>query len=264
MNSLMAISNSSGKSSSSKDELLQQLNQGVLSWPELDGASRQVVVEGLAQKVNIIAKRLKVKLPQHVELKELLSAGSLGLLESLDHFDASQGVKLETFVESRIRGAMLDELRRQDWFSRGLRQNIRTVEQVKRQLEQSLGREPDQKELREATGLSHRELSETLEALQHQIWLSLDHLEPHCAPASKKTTENDPYSSTLKQELVDKVGKYIEDLTSREQMVLSLYYTEELTMRETAEIMDITEGRVSQLHQQALQKLQARFRKEGA
>ena len=259
MSSLTGTSSSSGKDSSFRNDLLQQINSGHLQWSELDLKSKEVLVESFGQKVKIVAWRLKAKLPSHVSVDDLLSAGSLGLLESLGHFDASLQVKLETFVENRIRGAMLDELRRQDWFSRGLRKNIRIVEQAQHRFEQEHGRRPTQEELLQATGLSEKDLEQAQEALEHQILVSLDQVEPHREPNSN---QDEAFAGTLHQELVDKLSDYIQDLTPKEQLVLSMYYDEELTMKETAEVMDITEGRVSQLHSQALKKLRGMFRQE--
>ncbi len=259
MSSLTGTSSSSGKDSSFRNDLLQQINSGHLEWSGLDLKSKEILVESFGQKVKIVAWRLKAKLPNHVSIDDLMSSGSLGLLESLGHFDARQQVKLETFVENRIRGAMLDELRRQDWFSRGLRKNIRIVEQACHRFEQEHGQSPNQEELLRATGLSERELEQAQEALEHQVLVSLDQLEPHKEP---KNSHDEAFAETLHQELVTKLSDYIQDLTAKEQLVLSMYYDEELTMKETAEVMDITEGRVSQLHSQALKKLRSRFRQE--
>jgi len=255
-----ATSSSSGRSSSSRDELLQGLTNGRITWNELGKQAQEQVVEAFVQKVKIVASRMKAKVPRHVDINDLLSAGSLGLVESLRSFDPSIGVKLETHVENRIRGAMLDELRRQDWFSRGLRQHIRLVERAVRDLEQKTGRDPSEEEIREQTGLTAKEVSQALEALQVQVCCALDNFEQSLADERSNGPGGEPYAVVLKGELTAQVGRLIEELTQREQYVLSLYYREELTMKETAEVMDITEGRVSQLHQQALDKLRRKLR----
>ncbi len=243
--------------------MVSKLNQGELSWSELDSKTKEAVVRGLGQKVKIIAWRLKAKLPKHVEVNDLLSAGSLGLLESLDKFDFELGVSLETYVENRIRGAMLDELRKQDWFSRGLRQQMRQVEKARWELEQETGAAPSREELERATGLGPAVVEQALSALQQQIWLSLENVRPGLTEIRNSgEEENEPYQSALRQEVVQQLGQLIRELTKREQLVLSLYYEQELTMKETAEVMQITEGRVSQLHTQALDKLRRKFREQ--
>ncbi|MFO8032436.1 MAG: FliA/WhiG family RNA polymerase sigma factor [Desulfohalobiaceae bacterium] len=245
--------------------MVSKLNQGELNWSELDLRTKEAVVRGLGQKVKIIAWRLKAKLPKHVDVNDLLSAGSLGLLESLSKFDFQLGVSLETYVEGRIRGAMLDELRKQDWFSRGLRQQMRQVEKARQDLEQSKGASPSREELEQATGLGPGEVEQALGALQQQIWLSLENANPGLAELRRSgQDEDEPYQKTLRQELVQQLSHLIQELTEKEQLVLSLYYEQELTMKETAEVLQITEGRVSQLHSQALGKLRRMFREQGS
>lgn len=215
---------------------------------------RGVIVGHYAPKIKIIALRMKAKLPQHVELAELISAGSLGLIEALEKFKPDLGNKFETFAENRIKGAMLDELRRMDWFTRGLRQRVRLLEDSVRRVEQFTGHAPSVQELQTMTGLSARDVEQGLEALQNQVCISLEAVEEGLL-RSHDSKEGDPFSHTLRQELIDKLAQLIDELTPREQMVLSLYYADELNMRESALVMDITEGRVSQLHSQALAKL---------
>lgn len=254
----MAILNSSGKDCSSTPEAWQRFESGQLAWstalPEVRGA----IVAHYAPKIKIVALRMKAKLPQHIELGELLSAGSLGLVEALEKFQVAMGIKFETYAENRIKGAMLDELRRMDWFTRGLRQRVRVLEETIRKVEQHTGRVPNAEELQTLTGLSAKDVQEGLEALQNQVCISLDGLEEHLL-RSVSTMKNDPFTYTLHQQLIDKLAQLIDELTPREQMVLSLYYAEELNMRETALVMNITEGRVSQLHTQALSKLRGKF-----
>lgn len=203
---------------------------------------------------------MKAKLPHHVELAELMSAGSLGLIEALEKFRPDMGIKFETYAENRIKGAMLDELRRLDWFTRGLRHRVRVLENSIKKTEQLTGHTPSIQDLQAMTGFSAREVEQGLEALQNQVCISLEAIEESLL-RSQDGQEGDPFFHALKQELIDKLAQLIDELTPREQMVLSLYYADELNMREAAMVMDITEGRVSQLHSQALAKLRKNFRK---
>ena len=257
----MGTSSFSGKSSSSRSDPRDLLEEGTCSWKELDGSAREELVQLFAPKIKILAQRLKAKLPPAIELGELISSGCLGLLEALEHFNPGLGVKLTTFAESRIKGAMLDQLRKLDWHSRGMRRRIRLLEQTTRDLEQEHGRPASVQDLQTRTGLTAKEVHEVLEAMQSQICLSLDAIQDQMVPADRINIENEPFRWVAQKDVIDKLAVLIDDLTPRERMVLSLYYVEELTMKETARVMEITEGRVSQLHSQSLAKIRAGYAK---
>jgi RNA polymerase sigma factor FliA len=257
----MATSSSSGKSSSSRSSPWELVEAGESSWVGLDAPAKEELVRYFAPKIKILAQRLKVKLPPSVEVGELISAGSLGLLEALENYNPSLGIKLSTFAENRITGAMLDELRKLDWLSRGMRRRIRLLERTIRDIEQERGRAPTAADLEERTGLSAKEVDEGLEAMQNQVCLSLDALQDNLLPADSRGRYNEPFECAARQDLIDKLASLIDDLTPREKLVLSLYYVEELTMKEVALVMEITEGRVSQLHSQSMAKMRAGFRR---
>ncbi|MGE4293498.1 MAG: FliA/WhiG family RNA polymerase sigma factor [Desulfovibrio sp.] len=256
----METLSSSGKSSSSKSDPWRDLETGRVAWDDFDPKQQEAVVRHFAPKIRILALRLKSKLPQSVELSELISAGSVGLLDALKKFDPTLGIKFDTYSENRIKGAMLDELRRMDWFSRGLRQKVKSLEEAMRQIEHETGAQATASQLEERTGLSTKDVQQGLEALQNQLCISLDAFQENLVGGRNALGENEPYQSAAFQEMVDKVAFLIEELTPREKLVISLYYGEELNMKETAEVMDITEGRVSQLHSQALLKLRTKYR----
>ena len=186
----------------------------------------------------------------------------MGLVEALSNFDPNQGIKFETYADNRIRGAMLDELRKMDWFSRGLRQKIKKIEQTIHQIEQNTGYLPDILELKKITGYSLEEIDEVLTALQNQICLSLDAIQENFVLPDDSEHFKEPHTNALLQDLIDKVARLINDLTEREKLVISLYYVEELTMKEIAQVLEITEGRVSQIHSQALKKLKTKFKQK--
>lgn len=256
----MATLNSSGKNSSSKNSPWLDLESGVVSWNDFSPREQEDIVRHFAPKIRILALRLKSKLPQNVELNELMSAGSLGLLDALKKFRPDLGIKFDTYSESRIKGSMLDELRRMDWFSRGLRQKVKTIEEAMRNIEHETGQSATAEQIEEHTGMSPKEVQQGLEALQNQMCVSLDAFQDNLLGSREASGENEPYQTTAFQEMVVKVAELIENLTERERLVISLYYGEELNMKETAEVMDITEGRVSQLHSQALRKLREQYR----
>lgn len=258
----MVTLSSSGSASSSPNKTdsppWEDFNSGERIWHDFLPKEQEAIVRHFAPKVKFIALRLKSKLPQHIELNELISAGTLGLMEAFGKFEASLGNKFETYAENRIRGAMLDELRRLDWFPRSLRKRVRMLDEAIHKIEGASLETPNEDELTELTGLSLDEVREGLEAMQNQFCLSLDIIQ-ETVSSDGAARETQPFPQTAFSETVDKLAELIEDLTPREKLVLSLYYTEDLTMREAAEVMDITEGRVSQLHSQALARLRKNF-----
>ncbi|MFW5487197.1 MAG: FliA/WhiG family RNA polymerase sigma factor [Desulfovibrio sp.] len=256
----METLNFSGKNSSSRNSPWLDLDSGRKHWDDLSPREKDQVVRHYAPKIKIIGLRLKAKLPRSIELSELLGAGALGLMEALQKFEPERGFKFETYAENRIKGAMLDELRRLDWFSRGMRHRIRTLEECIRKIETETGETATTEQLCEETGLDAREVDQALEILQNQVCVSIEAVSENLASMKQASQENDPFQNASFREIVDKIALLIDELTPREKLVLSLYYGEELNMRETAEVMDITEGRVSQLHSQSLAKLRKKFR----
>lgn len=235
----------------------EALETGATPWESFSPAEQESVVRHYAPKIRFLALRLKAKLPRSIELGELISSGTLGLMEALGKFRPQLGIRFETYAESRIKGVMLDELRRLDWFPRSLRQRVRVLDEAMRKVEHEQGRQATEDELQKITGLDMRDVRQGLEALQNQLWISLDAIQDTISGEGPEGGE--PFRSTALQELVERVAPLIDRLTPREKLVLSLYYTDELNMRETAEVMGITEGRVSQLHSQALSRLRKEF-----
>lgn len=248
--------NSSFKKSNSWKELAEEKKFAQLSFKEQE----ELVLQYLP-KVKIIALRLKSKLPKHIELDELISAGTVGLLSALKNFDPKLNIQFETYAETRIRGAMLDELRKMDWFSRSMRTKMKKIEQILQEQENlKLDLKKTKEKIQAKTGLSLEEIEEVLVALQNQLLISLDAIKHSLS--TEENLEYQPQEKIIHQDLVDKLTKLIKELTKKEQLVLSLYYVEELTMKEVANILEVTEGRVSQLHAQALQKLKKKFKEK--
>lgn len=262
----MGTSSSSGRSSSLRSNATEPawaiLEQAGVSFAALDSAHKDGIARAFSPRIKIIALHLKAKLPGHIELSDLISAGTLGLMEALGKFQPELNIRFETFADSRIRGAMLDELRRMDWFSRGLRQRIKKLEQIIRGFEQEKGHAPSRDDLLELTGQDRHELETTLEAVNSQIILSLDAIQDQWSQPGDGGNGREPFAAVAFHDIIDKLGHLIDRLGEREKLVLSLYYTEELNMKEVALALDITEGRVSQLHSQALGKLKKMFARE--
>lgn len=242
----------------SPDEPWADLDSGAVGWSEFTPAEQERVARHYAPKVKYLAMRLKSRLPRNVDLAELISAGSMGLVESFSKFKPQMGVKFDTYAENRIKGAMLDELRRMDWFPRSLRQRVRQLDSAILQVEQTTGNTPGEDELVALTGLSTKEVREGMEAMHSQSCFPLDIIE-NAMTGGDQGLGGGPFDETASKEMLERIAELIEQLTPREKLVLSLYYTDELNMRETAEVMGITEGRVSQLHSQALGRLRKEF-----
>lgn len=235
------------------------LESGDKAWADFNPIEQGILVKKYAPKIRYLALRLRAKLPKNTELNELISAGTLGLLEALGKYRAQLGVKFETYAESRIRGAMLDELRRLDWFPRTLRLRVRQIDAAVRNIEYEKGSKATEEEIQLATGLEIKDVRQGLEALQSQLCLSLDLVQDSVSYDSMGSHEGEPYRHTEFKEMLEKIIPLVGALTPREKLVLSLYYTDELNMREVAQVMEITEGRVSQLHAQALGRLRREF-----
>ncbi|MBQ9537100.1 MAG: FliA/WhiG family RNA polymerase sigma factor [Desulfovibrionaceae bacterium] len=231
---------------------------GKVPWTKFSPQEQEEIVRHYAPQIRFLALRLKARLPRNIELSEMISSGTLGFMEALGKFKPEMGIRFETYAENRIRGAMLDELRRLDWFPRSLRQRVRTLDEAIHKFEDDNARQPTEEELVKLTGLELDDVRQGLEALQNQLWLSLDTIENSVA-AEAPVSGGEPYAQTIRKELVERVAPLLNHLTSRERLVLSLYYADGMNMRETAEIMGITEGRVSQLHAQALTRLRRDF-----
>ena len=258
----MVTSSSSGKNSSleppSQINPWELMESGEVIWENFTPRQKEKLVQHYAPQIRFIALRMKAKLPKNIDLGELISAGTLGLMESLKKYKAELGIRFETYSENRIRGAMLDELRRLDWFPRSLRQRVRQLDSVVWQLEQEHGRQPSVAEIQERTGLPEKDIHQTLEALQSQIAIPLDSIEDTFAD-DEHGKDGEPFHNAAINELTERVAGLIDKLTDRERLVLSLYYAEELNMREVADVLGITEGRVSQLHSQAVARLRREF-----
>ena len=235
----------------------KRLESGHTAWKDFPLADKDKIVRHYAPNIRYLAARLKSKLPRNVDLGELISSGSLGLMEALGKFKPQLGIRFETYAENRIRGAMLDELRKLDWFPRSLRQRVRKLDEIILEYERLHGCTPSVEQVVDMTGLPHKDVQQGMEALQNQLCVSLDIIQDSLA--SEPDTEGEPYKNTVKAEMLSNLASLIDTLTPREKLVLSLYYTDELNMRETAEVMGITEGRVSQLHSQALSRLRKEF-----
>lgn len=234
--------------------------------------ARRDLVDLHARIVKYVAGRMAIGLPHYVEFNDLISAGLLGLLQAIDNFDPERGIKFETYAIPRIRGAILDELRSQDWFPRSLRRKAKMLEEAYGTLEVQLGRPATDAEVAKRLSIDISELDGMLGEVAVATIVSLD------ADTSGDDSENstslgdyladsrteDIEKVIARQEMKELIGSRMAELPEKEQLVLVLYYYEELTLKEIGEILDVTESRVCQIHTRAIMRLKGKIdRHEG-
>ena len=223
----------------------------------------KLVVRELPQ-VYYVASRIRERLPKNVELEDLVQAGVIGLLEACRSYDGSKDAQFSTFAKFRIRGAILDSLRKLDWGSRTLRRRGREISSTIVKLESQLGRKPDEEEIAEDMQMGLDELHYTQTQLDGlhlvgQLTNSTnDHAESYdLIESAPSTGEDNPFELCLKGERKEQLAEAVSQMSEREQLILSLYYNEELTMMEVSKIVGIAVSRVSQIHAAAMVKLRA-------
>lgn len=226
-------------------------------------ARDQLILEYLPI-VKIVAGRLAVRFYGHVDMDDLVSYGIFGLIDAIDKFDHGKGVKFETYASLRIRGSIIDSIRRLDWVPRALRQDNKKLDQAYAQLEAKLGREPKDDEVAESLGVGVDEVREMMRKAQLASFISLDEFSDQShgpAPAASIAggSEDEPETQLLRTEAADMLAAAIEKLTDKERMVVTLYYYEELTLKEISKVLSVTESRVSQIHSKAIFKLKNRL-----
>jgi RNA polymerase sigma factor FliA len=241
----------------------QSSRQGKLSTAERD----QLIIR-YAPWVKFIAMRMASKLPSHIQAEDLISAGIIGLIDALDKFNPAREVQFKTYAQIRIQGAMKDELRALDWASRSMRQKVKRLEQVYTTLEQELGRPPASEEVANSLGIEMDEFEEMLDDVKGTSLVSLEELGQ--GPASEDKTnllealltreDQDPLEELNLQDLKKALSLAISELPEKERLVLSLYYFEELTMKEVGKVLNLTESRISQLHTQTVLRLRSKLK----
>lgn len=236
---------------------------------KLDVEKRNELIIEYLPLVKFIANRIAGRLPNHVEVEDLVNSGIIGLMDALEKFDASLKIKFKTYAEFRIKGAILDELRALDWVPRSTRQKASRLERAYAELEQRMGRAASDAEMMEHLGIPQEEFDVLVREARGVALISLDEL---------RTDGDENYERNLLEYLADPehlspaetlnldqiyriVAETIDLLPEKERLVISLYYYEELTMKEIGEIMNITESRVSQIHTKAILRLRGRLLK---
>jgi RNA polymerase sigma factor for flagellar operon FliA len=225
--------------------------------------NKDQLVQRFAPLVKRIAYHLMARLPSSVQVDDLVQNGMMGLLDAINRFEAGMGAQFETYAAQRVRGAMLDGLRENDWLPRSLRRDFRRIEVAISQLEQQYGRPPGEQELATALGMTLTEYQKMLQdARGHQLISFEDMVEDGDEDFLERhlTDESGEPSKILEdQSLRRLLVQGIEALPEREKMMMALYYEQDLNLREIGEVMGVTESRVCQLHSQAVARLRARI-----
>jgi RNA polymerase sigma factor for flagellar operon FliA len=231
-------------------------------------ALRDRLILTYAPLVKYVAGKLGSGLPAHVEEGDLVSYGLLGLIGAIERFDPARDIKFETYAIARIKGSIIDELRSMDWVPRSVRARARDIERAIASLEAKLTRAPTDEEIAERLGITEREFQDSLMEISRTSIAALDELWQSSTsggdPVALIDTIEDPQAAEPQAamahtELREALGEAIARLPEREKLVVTLYYYEELTLREIGEVLSVTESRVSQLHTKAILRLKARL-----
>lgn len=227
--------------------------------------AREKLILEFAPLVKIVAGRLSMYLGYNVEYEDLVSYGIFGLIDAIDKFDCFKEVKFETYASLRIRGAILDQIRKMDWIPRTIRQKQKKIETVIREVEQATGRAATDEEIAAGLGISEDEYLEWQSQMKITGLVSLNEYMEQGSDVSQDYGRHtaarfeSPEERIEKEELTKVLGDALQLLTEKEQKVITLYYYEELTLKEISSILEVSESRVSQLHTRALQKMKTKM-----
>lgn len=227
-------------------------------------AERERIIREFIPVIRGMAHRLAFRLPAHLDAQDLVSAGVIGLMDAMTKYDASREAKFKTYAEFRIRGAMLDEIRAMDWIPRSVHERIATLQKTQQTLLKRFGRPPTDEELAQELNLSVAELEEFLTRAQGAVLLSVEDLgvqetEGHALLRPLVDTQHpDPLAQAVSEDIRRALAAAIQELPEKERLVLTLYYYEELTMKEIGRVLNVTESRVCQIHAKAILRLKSR------
>ncbi len=227
--------------------------------------TREKIILEYAPLVKVVAGRLSMYLGYNVEYEDLVSYGIFGLIDAIDKFDCMKEVKFETYASLRIRGAILDQIRKMDWIPRTIRQKQKKIEAVIKQIEQSTGHGATEEEIIKGLGISAEEYLEWQSQMKITGLVSLNEYMEQGSDVSQDYGRytaarfDSPEERIEKEELSRVLGEALELLTEKEKKVITLYYYEDLTLKEISSLLEVSESRVSQLHTRALQKMKTKM-----
>jgi len=235
---------------------------------EITPENREEVIKRYSPMIKYVANRIAMRLPPHIEVDDLISVGVLGLMDAISKYDSSRGAKFKTYAEFRVRGAILDELRAMDWVPRSIRQKASNVDKVVQTLQAKLSRSPEDEEVAKEMGISLDQFHDTLNETKSIPVFSLEDLGIAKESGEQQSlldclagkADADPQTQIRLIELKEIIAKAIDALPEKERLMVSLYYYEELTMKEIGAVLEITESRVSQIHSKAVYRLRTKLK----
>ncbi len=224
-----------------------------------DRSAKDALILEYVELVKIVAGRLYVNYHAHVEYEDLVSYGILGLIDAIDKFDPDKNVKFETYANFRIRGAIIDQLRSLDWIPRSMRHKYRQMEEIMERMQATHGSDIDEGLLAQEMGLTRDELSKLMSEFSVFTMVSLEEKIEENSNFSIRSDHPDvnPEASYMENEMKRILREQVDFLPERERMIINLYYFSELTYKEIAGIMGISESRISQLHTKAMMRLKS-------
>ena len=232
----------------------------------LTDAQKDRLITEYAPLIKFIAQKIAIRLPSNIELDDLISSGVIGLMDAIDKYDSSRDNKFKTYAEFRIRGSILDELRAQDWVPRSIRDKSKLLDRTMIKLESQLGRTATDEEIADALQMTMAEFHSLVNQVKPVSVLSIDESATYSNNDKKSIMNlldsckiNNPLSQLNLKSIKGTIASSIEDLPERQRLVLSLYYYEDMNLKEIGKILRVTESRVSQLHAKAISKLRSRL-----
>jgi RNA polymerase sigma factor for flagellar operon FliA len=243
-------------------ELAVAFNEDIRTLP------RDAIIEEYLPLAKMVAAKIAARLPSSVERSDLISAGVIGLIDAIDKYDAAKSNNFRKYAEIRIRGAILDELRSMDWVSRTVRRQSARLDGTQRRLRRELGREATEEEVAKELGVPLEEYFRLLHKLQPVLLLSFEDLGVNDEGERRSLTQYlrdpkaiDPGVAVHFRKLREVVAEQVENLPEKQRIVITLYYFDNMNLKEIGKVLDVTESRVSQLHAQAVKTLKAKIRR---
>ena len=233
----------------------------------IDPETKDRIIVEYAPLIRYIAQKIAFRLPANVELDDLISCGVIGLMDAIKKYDHTRDNKFKTYAEFRIRGSILDELRAQDWVPRSVREKAKMIERAYKKIEMELGRPATDEEMCRELDCTQDEFHELLNKSKSVSLLNLDESlsmgrgdKRLMAGIMERSKSSNPYTMVSRKNLREKIKEGILALGEKQRLVLSLYYYEDLNLKEIGQVLDVTESRVSQLHTQAIMRLRSKLR----
>ncbi|MCX5865597.1 MAG: FliA/WhiG family RNA polymerase sigma factor [Deltaproteobacteria bacterium] len=234
----------------------------------LSAEKRNELILTYTPLIKYIAARLAARLPAQVSLDDLISCGIIGLIDAINKFDISKNVQFKTYAEFRVKGAMLDELRALDWVPRSVRRKTTDLEKAYADIEKQTGRPATDEEVAQTMGLGLDDFYKLLDETKSVTFMDIEFLRQKATEANDPTLaetfamdDRDPFTAINLSQIRELIAGAISDLPEKEKLTVSLYYQDELTMKEIGEVLGYTESRISQMHSKAMFRLRTKLKK---